>query len=286
MFLLYPWLRLFKCCRCLTLDDREGEEATIRKMKKKREKKKREEADKHREFQRRLEEKKRKEEEEWLERSGLNDFLEDDDKGDIFDTDFNNGKSKKDGIDEFEEYFDKKIYEAEDEFDRKIAELAAQGKDNIVRKNIKGLRINTNNNAVKSNSVNRPQMSMSHRNLERIRNEYISDQTRKKDMEADIKERQKRKALNARRRKKMEAQLLKNKRKSTKIDIVIDNNGEEESVINDVHNEFRQNTKRRQQEAELIKNKQLEHTKKKIKQRKNRNIKMREEEDESNFEFI
>ena len=77
MFLLYPWLRLFKCCRCLTLDDREGEEATIRKMKKKREKKKREEADKHREFQRRLEEKKRKEEEEWLERSGLNDFLED-----------------------------------------------------------------------------------------------------------------------------------------------------------------------------------------------------------------
>ena len=98
MFLLYPWLRLFKCCRCLTLDDREGEEATIRKMKKKREKKKREEADKHREFQRRLEEKKRKEEEEWLERSGLNDFLEDDDKGDIFDTDFNNGKSKKDGI--------------------------------------------------------------------------------------------------------------------------------------------------------------------------------------------
>ena len=37
MFLLYPWLRLFKCCRCLTLDDREGEEATIRKMKKKRE---------------------------------------------------------------------------------------------------------------------------------------------------------------------------------------------------------------------------------------------------------
>ena len=67
---------------------------------------------------------------------------------------------------------------------------------------------------------------------------------------------------------------------------VIDNNGEEESVINDVHNEFRQNTKRRQQEAELIKNKQLEHTKKKIKQRKNRNIKMREEEDESNFEFI
>ena len=55
MFLLYPWLRLFKCCRCLTLDDREGEEATIRKMKKKREKKKREEADKHREFQRRLE---------------------------------------------------------------------------------------------------------------------------------------------------------------------------------------------------------------------------------------
>ena len=105
-------------------------------------------------------------------------------------------------------------------------------------------------------------------------------------MEADIKERQKRKALNARRRKKMEAQLLKNKRKSTKIDIVIDNNGEEESVINDVHNEFRQNTKRRQQEAELIKNKQLEHTKKKIKQRKNRNIKMREEEDESNFEFI
>ena len=35
-----------------------------------------------------------------------------DDKGDIFDTDFNNGKSKKDGIDEFEEYFDKKIYEA------------------------------------------------------------------------------------------------------------------------------------------------------------------------------
>ena len=119
-----------------------------------------------------------------------------------------------------------------------------------------------------------------------FRNEYISDQTRKKDMEADIKERQKRKALNARRRKKMEAQLLKNKRKSTKIDIVIDNNGEEESVINDVHNEFRQNTKRRQQEAELIKNKQLEHTKKKIKQRKNRNIKMREEEDESNFEFI
>ena len=65
----------------------------------------------------------------------------------------------------------------------------------------------------------------------------------------------------------MEAQLLKNKRKSTKIDIVIDNNnnGEEESVINDVHNEFRQNTKRRQQEAELIKNKQLEHTKKKNK---------------------
>ena len=108
MFLLYPWLRLFKCCRCLTLDDREGEEATIRKMKKKREKKKREEADKHREFQRRLEEKKRKEEEEWLERSGLNDFLEDDDKGDIFDIDLNNGKSKKDGIDEFEEYFDKK----------------------------------------------------------------------------------------------------------------------------------------------------------------------------------
>ena len=84
----------------------------------------------------------------------------------------------------------------------------------------------------------------------------------------------------------MEAQLLKNKRKSTKIDIVIDNNGEEESVINDVHNEFRQNTKRRQQEAELIKNKQLEHTKKKIKQRKKRNIKMREEENESNFEFI
>ena len=49
---------------------------------------------------------------------------------------------------------------------------------------------------------------MSNRNLERIRNDYLSDQIRKKDMEAHIKDRQKQKALRARRRQKMEKQLL------------------------------------------------------------------------------
>ena len=76
--------------------------------------------------------KRRKEEEDWLERSGLHDFLNDNEEA-------SNGKSKFEGIAEFESYFDRKIFEAEDEFDRVIAKLAADGKDNIVTKNIEGL---------------------------------------------------------------------------------------------------------------------------------------------------
>ena len=48
---------------------------------------------------------------------------------------------------------------------------------------------------------------MSNRNLERIRNDYLSDQIRKKDMEAHIKDRQKQKALRARKDKNGEAAL-------------------------------------------------------------------------------
>ena len=90
--------------------------------------------EKHRQFRRRLDEKRRKEEEDWLERSGLHDFLNNDEEA-------SNGKSKFEGIAEFEDYFDRKIFEAEDEFDRVIAKLAAEGKDNIVKKNIEGLRV-------------------------------------------------------------------------------------------------------------------------------------------------
>jgi len=192
------------------------------------------------------------------------------------------------GINDFEEYFDKRIFEAEDEFDRTIAELAAQGKDSIVRKDVKGLRVSTAKNAVRSS--NRPQLSMSHRNLERIRNEYISDQSRKKDIEANIKERQKKKALNARRRKKLEAQLLKTNKTKPKIDMTASPSKNNSGIfVDDVHNEFRQDSKRRFQEAELIKHKQLENTKKKINDRRKRNNKVVQQSqriDESNFEFI
>ena len=192
-------------------------------------------------------------------------------------------------ITDFEKYFDKKIFEAEDEFDRTIAELAAQGKDSIVRKDVKGLRVCTANNAVKSS--NRPQLSMSHRNLERIRNEYISDQSRKQDIEANIKERQKKKALNARRRKKLEAQLLKTNKAKTKIDMTASSNKNNSDIfVDDVHNEFRQDSKRRFQEAKLIKHKQLENTKKKINERRklnnNKIVQQRQSVNEDNFEFI
>ena len=59
--------------------------------------------------------------------------------------------------------------------------------------------------------------------------------------------------------------------------------------VDDVHNEFRQDSKRRFQEAELIKHKQLENTKKKINDRRKRNNKVVQQSqriDESNFEFI
>jgi hypothetical protein len=93
MFLIYPWLRMCKCCRCINLDDREGEKRSTRKMQKKREREKRVAGNRHRDFQRRLDEKKIKEEEDWLERSGLHDYLDGHN-----DMGSNTGKSKKEGM--------------------------------------------------------------------------------------------------------------------------------------------------------------------------------------------
>ena len=115
--------------------------------------------------------------------------------------------------------------------------MAADGKDNIVTKNIEGLRVSIPKDASQSQ---RPQLSMSNRNLERIRNDYLSDQIRKKDMEAHIKDRQKQKALRARRRQKMEKQLLGSSTKIKKNGLDGNLSSHEGSVVTDVRNEFRQ----------------------------------------------
>ena len=69
------------------------------------------------------------------------------------DEEASNGKSKFEGIAEFEDYFDRKIFEAEDEFDRVIAKLAADGKDNIVTKSIEGLRVSIPKDARQSKGL-------------------------------------------------------------------------------------------------------------------------------------
>ena len=129
---------------------------------------------------------------------------------------------------------------------------------------------------------------MSNRNLERIRNDYLSDQIRKKDMEAHIKDRQKQKALRARRRQKMEKQLLGSSTKIKRNGLEGNRSSHEESVVvTDVRNEFRQDLKRRLQEAELIRNKQLENTKKRKENRKEKGkSKSIKSDDETNFEFM
>ena len=224
LVLIYPWLKICKCCRCDFEDD---QKKSKKRIEKELENKRIEEGEKHRQFRRRLEEKRRKEEEDWLERSGLHDFLNDNEEA-------SNGKSKFEGIAEFESYFDRKIFEAEDEFDRVIAKLAADGKDNIVTKNIEGLRVSIPKDASQSQ---RPQLSMSNRNLERIRNDYLSDQIRKKDMEAHIRDRQKQKALRARRRQKMEKQLLGSSTKIKRNGLEGNRSSHEESVVvTDVRN--------------------------------------------------
>ena len=276
LILVYPWLKICKCCRCDFEDDQKKSKKRIQKEL---QKKRIEDGDKHRQFRRKLDEKRSKEEEDWLERSGLRDFLESDEET-------TNGKSKFDGIAKFENFFDRKIFEAEDEFDRVIAKLAADGKDNIVTKNIEGLRVSIPKDTSQSQ---RPQLSMSNRNLERIRNDYLSDQIRKKDMEAHIKDVQKRKALRARKRKKMERQHLGFATTNIKINKNVGGNqgSQEESVVTDIHNEFRQDLKRRSQETELIRNKQLENTKKRKENRKEKgHSKNTEVDDETNFEFM
>ena len=274
LILIYPWLKIFKCCRCDFEDDQKKSKKRIQKeVQDKRIK----DGEKHRQFRRRLDEKRRKEEEDWLERSGLHDFLNNDEEA-------SNGKSKFEGIAEFEDYFDRKIFEAEDEFDRVIAKLAADGKDNIVTKNIEGLRVSIPKDARQSQ---RPQLSMSNRNLERIRNDYLSDQIRKKDMEAHIRDRQKQKALRARRRQKMEKQLLGSSTKIKKNGLDGNSSSHEDSVVTDVRNEFHQDLKRRLEEAELIRNKQVENTRKRKERRKEEgNSKNIKSNDETNFEFM
>ena len=274
LILIYPWLKIFKCCRCDFEDDQKKSKKRIQKeVQDKRIK----DGEKHRQFRRRLDEKRRKEEEDWLERSGLHDFLNNDEEA-------SNGKSKFEGIAEFEDYFDRKIFEAEDEFDRVIAKLAADGKDNIVTKNIEGLRVSIPKDARQSQ---RPQLSMSNRNLERIRNDYLSDQIRKKDMEAHIRDRQKQKALRARRRQKMEKQLLGSSTKIKKNGLDGNWSSHEDSVVTDVRNEFHQDLKRRLEEAELIRNKQVENTRKRKERRKEEgNSKNIKSNDETNFEFM
>ena len=67
---------------------------------------------------------------------------------------------------------------------------------------------------------------------------------------------------------KMEKQLLGSSTKIKKMAWAAIRSSHEESVVTDVRNEFRQDLKRRSQEAELIRNKQLENTKKRKERRK------------------
>ena len=60
----------------------------------------------------------------------------------------------------------------------------------------------------------------------------------------------------------------------------------EESVVTDIHNEFRWDLKRLSQEAELIRNKQLENTKKRKESRKERDIQRTQVDDETNFQDV
>ena len=85
----------------------------------------------------------------------------------------------------------------------------------------------------------------------------------------------------------MEKQLLGSSTKIKKNGLDGNWSSHEDSVVTDVRNEFHQDLKRRLEEAELIRNKQVENTRKRKERRKeegnSENIKSN---DETNFEFM
>ena len=109
---------------------------------------------------------------------------------------------------------------------------------------------------------------MSNRNLERIRNDYLSDQIRKKTWKRILRIEKSKKRYVQEEDKRWRSSLgflHQNKRNGLEGNR---SSHEESVVVTDVRNEFRQDLKRRLQEAELIRNKQLENTKKRKENRK------------------
>ena len=200
---------------------------------------------------------------------------------------YSKGKKGQDDCDvvDFEEELDESITIAEDIFDRKIAEAKASGLDRIkrvdhgkrTRRRGKGKRKNLRvDTSEKHQSLRRPELSLSHRNLERIAHEFHSDKNTERIMKDKVKQLQKLKV-------KQRVQERRKKREEKKKAGAAAGDGDEKappqqegSIGNDkelvatlqVTNEFHNNSQRRELELDLIKNKEKERTKRRIEERR------------------
>jgi hypothetical protein len=258
--------RILKNCPCCLLiipllfggtdDDRLRREKEARKKSvQKVQRRRRKEQLSHEEFQRKMDEQRKDLEDRYLRRGKY----------------AQNGKGKSDDDDcaivDFEEELDQSIHEAEDMFDRSIAEAKASGLDSIVPvkhspgKTQKRLKIDTTE-LPETNM--RLAMSMSNRNLARIQHEFISNSKAKQAMEENIKLQQKERS-----KARKERRLQKMGKTVGQAKLAIDEMSDLASAkVVQATTEFHEDVDRYNLEKDLIKNKEKERTRKRKEARK------------------